>query len=51
LVDRREEYREEYTAAKEKQDKSKEKDTKGNLEDVKVLTSKLLSFFHQQGNS
>jgi len=51
LVDRREEYREENTAAKGKQDKSKEKDTKGNLEDLKVLTSKLLRIFLQQGNS
>ena len=51
LVDRREEYREENAAATGKQDKSKEKDTKGNLGDLKVLTSKLLSSFLQQGNS
>jgi len=44
LVDRREEHREENTAAKEKQDKSKE-------EDLKILSSKLLSSFLQQGNS
>ena len=43
--------KEENTAAKGKQDKSKENDTKGNLEDLKVLTSKLLSSFLQQGNS
>jgi len=47
LVDRREEYREGNTAAKGKQDK----DTKGNGEDLKVLTSKLLSSLLQQGNS
>ena len=51
LVDRREEHREENTAAKGIQDKTKEKDNKGNLEDLKMLSSKLLSSFLQQGNS
>jgi len=51
LVDRWEEHREENTAAKGKQDKSKEKDSKGNFEDLKILSSKLLSSFLQQGNS
>ena len=51
LVDRREEHKEENTATKGKQDKSKEKDTKGNLEDLKILSSKLLNSFLHQGKS
>jgi len=51
LVDRREEHREENPAAKGKQDKNKEKDIRGNLEDLKILSSKLLISFLQQGNS
>ena len=50
LVDRREEHREENTAAKGKQDKSQENYTKDNLEDLKILSSKLLSVFLQHGN-
>lgn len=51
LVDRREEHKEENIGTKGKQDKSKEKDSNGNLEDLKILTSKLFSSFLQQEKS
>jgi hypothetical protein len=48
VVDRKVEHKEENTGNEGKQEKSKEKNTKGNLEDLKILTSKLFSNFLQQ---
>jgi hypothetical protein len=48
LVDRREEQKEANMETKRKQGKSKEKDTEDNLENLKILASKLLSSFLQQ---